>query len=365
MTGDNEASIRPDLLLWLRRRRAPLLFGLRIVVAALATFAIGHLLGLTQSYWAVLTAIIVMQGSVGGAIKAIVDRLVGSLAGAVWGVIICLTVPHESLAQLALALVLAIGPLAVATAFNPAWRVAPVTAIILLLTPTGQHVGPFAAALSRMFEVGLGSVVAVVVTLVLAPSRASSHLGQSAARALEAMAELVGMLMRGLARERPHQDVEALHGRIRAALAMADAAAGEVRRERFVTLTGVFDPEPLSRTLRRVYHDLIMVQRATAAPLPQAERLEEPGSAFAAAAADLLRGLANSIIHRTQAPTAAAEKDARAQFIDAVAALRSSGVTRDLPDEAVARFFGFAFALEQLGANLDDLVERVGELAAK
>ena len=365
MTGERDRAGPPHALSWLRRRRAPLLFGLRIVVAALATFAIGHLLGLTQSYWAVLTAIIVMQGSLGGAIKAIVDRLVGSLAGAIWGVIICLTIPHGDVAQLALALVLAIGPLAVATAFNPAWRVAPVTAIILLLTPSGQHVGPFASAISRMFEVGLGSVVAVVVTLVLAPSRASSHLGQSAATALEAMAELVGVLMRGLARERPHHEVEAVHARIRAALAAADTAAGEVRRERFVTLTEVFDPEPLCRTLRRVYHDLIMVQRATASPLPQAEQLEGPGSAFAGRADDLLCGLAGAIVHRSPLPTAAAEKEARARFIDAVAALRSSGATREMPDEAVARFFGLAFALEQLGENLDDLTERVGELAAK
>jgi hypothetical protein len=179
------------------------------------------------------------------------------------------------------------------------------------------------------------------------------------------MAELVGVLMRGLARERPRQQMEVLHSRIRAALATADTAASEVRRERFVTLTEVFDPEPLSRTLRRVYHDLIMLQRATAAPLPQAERLEDAGSAFAATAADLLHGLANSIVHRAPAPTALAEKAARSQFIDAVAALRLLGVTRELPDEAVARFFGLAFALEQLGANLDDLVERVGELAGK
>jgi hypothetical protein len=33
-----------------------------------------------------------------------------------------------------------------------------------------------------------------------------------------------------------------------------------------------------------------------------------------------------------------------------------------LPDEAVARLFGLTFALDQLGANLDDLIARVREL---
>ncbi|HEY7853192.1 MAG TPA: FUSC family protein [Caulobacteraceae bacterium] len=364
MTGDIEVSNRTAPP-WLIRHRAPLLLSLRIVVAALATFIVGHLLGLAQSTWAVLTAVIVMQGSVGGAIKAVMDRLAGSLAGAAWGVIVCLTVPHDDVAHLALALGLAIGPLAVATAFNPAWRVAPVTAIILLLTPSVQNAGPVAAAISRMLEVGVGSIVAVIVTLALAPSRATSNLGQAVASALEAMAELVGVLMRGLAGQRPPEQVEALHDRIRAAIALADAAAGEVHRERFVSLTGAFDPAPLGRTLRRVYHDLIIVQRATAAPLPEAERLEEPGSEFADRAADLLRGLADAIVHRTAPPSATAENDARARFIEAVAQLRSSGATRALPDEAVARFFGLAFALEQLGVNLDDLIERVGELAGR
>jgi uncharacterized membrane protein YccC len=349
---------------WLARHRAPLLLALRIVVAAMATFAIGHLLGLQQSYWAVLTAIIVMQGTVGGSIKAIIDRLAGSLAGAVWGVIVCLAVPHGDVAHLALALALAIGPLAVATAFNPGWRIAPVTAIILLLAPSGQTLGPVTAALNRMFEVGVGSIVAVVVSLALAPSRASANLGHAAAQALEAMAELVTALMRGLARERSQGELEPLHERIRAAIATAEAAAGEVHRERFISLSGPFDPAPLSRTLRRVYYDLVMIHRATSAPLPAAERLEAPASDFAARAAELLRALAHAISRRTAAPSADAEKDARARFIEAVAQLRSAGATRSMPDEAVARFFGLAFALEQLGANLDDLVERAGEMAA-
>jgi uncharacterized membrane protein YccC len=340
-----------------------LLLALRIAVAAMATFAIGHLLGLQQSYWAVLTAIIVMQGTIGGAIKAIVDRLAGSLAGAVWGVVVCLAVPHGDVAHLALALVLAIGPLAVATAFNPGWRIAPVTAIILLLTPSSQALGPVAAALNRMFEVGVGSIVAVIVALTLAPSRASADLGHAGAQALEAMAELVVALMRGLSRERPHGALEPLHERIRAAIARAETAATEVHRERFVSLSGPFDPAPLARTLRRVYHDLIMIHRATAAPLPAAEELEGPASDFAARAAELLRALAHAISRRGPAPSADPEKDARARFIEAVARLRSAGATRSMPDEAVARFFGLAFALEQLGVNLDDLVERAGEMA--
>jgi uncharacterized membrane protein YccC len=331
----------------------------------MAAFAIGHLMGLRQSYWAVLTAIIVMQGTVGGAIKAIGDRLAGSLAGAVWGVIIALAVPHGDTARLALALALAIGPLAVATAFNPGWRVAPVTAIILLLTPSGQTLGPVAAALNRMLEVGVGSIVAAAVALALAPSRATANLASAAAQALEAMAELTVAVMAGLADERPSDALEGLHARIRASLAATEAAAAEVHRERFVSLAAAFDPAPLSRTLRRIYHDLIMIYRATGEPLAAADELAPPAQAFAAATAELMGGVGAALTARQPPPSAEAEKAARARLIRAMAALRTAGATRALPGEAVARFFGLAFALEQLGANLDDLIARAEELAER
>ena len=48
-------------------------------------FALGELLGVKQVYWAVLTAVIVMQASVGGSLKATSERLVGTAVGAIWG----------------------------------------------------------------------------------------------------------------------------------------------------------------------------------------------------------------------------------------------------------------------------------------
>ena len=54
-----------------------------MTVAGLLTFGLGELLGVQQVYWAVLTAVIVMQASVGGSIKATLDRLLGTIAGAV------------------------------------------------------------------------------------------------------------------------------------------------------------------------------------------------------------------------------------------------------------------------------------------
>ena len=55
---------------------------LRITVAGLIALAIGELLRVKQVYWTVLTAVIVMQASVGGSLKATIDRLTGTVVRA-------------------------------------------------------------------------------------------------------------------------------------------------------------------------------------------------------------------------------------------------------------------------------------------
>src|SRR3977135_3486558 len=50
---------------WAAAHRAEMTLSLRITVAGLIALALGELLGVTQVYWAVLTAVIVMQASVG------------------------------------------------------------------------------------------------------------------------------------------------------------------------------------------------------------------------------------------------------------------------------------------------------------
>ena len=355
----------PRIRRWSARRRPRLLLSLRIVLASVLTFTAAHLLGLTQGYWAVLTAVIVLQSSVGGSIKATTDRLIGSLGGAIWGVAVCLAVPHAGVISLGFALAVAVTPLAVAMAFNPPWRVAPVTAIILLLTPTSQAHGPVYAAIQRMLEVGLGSLVAVLVATVLAPGGSRQAVRAAAAQALETMAELLVLLMNGLTSPIDQAAVERLHANIRADIAKAELAADESRRERVISLIAGSDPTPLCRTLRRLRHDLATIGRSTrqSLPSPIRERLERPATAAADAMARFLRSSGAAIGRAAPPPCLAPEREALAGFAAAVAELRASGLARALSDQDVARLFGLSFSLEQLGQNLDDLAARVGEFS--
>ncbi|MGH7092375.1 MAG: FUSC family protein, partial [Stellaceae bacterium] len=162
---------------WFSRRRVALGLSLRMTTAGLLSFALGEALGLAQVYWAVLTSIIVMQASVGGSLKATIDRFVGTIGGAAWGVAVAVAVPHSGPASTGVALAIALVPLAALVAFRPTYRVAPVTGAIVLLGHFGP-IGVIHAALDRVLEIGFGSVVALAVALLVSPARAQRLVGE-------------------------------------------------------------------------------------------------------------------------------------------------------------------------------------------
>jgi len=251
---------------WIAAHRAEIALSLRITMAGLIALAIGELLGVAQVYWAVLTAVIVMQASVGGSLKATMDRLAGTVAGAIWGAALGAAIPHPGTLATAGLLAAALLPLAVLVAWWPSYRVAPVTAIIVLLVPHGEA-GPVQAATERLIEIALGCAVALGVALAITPSRAHGLLSAAAADALTPMREQILLLLAGITEPVHPAEVIALHDRIRGAIERCAAAAADAGRERNSYLTTAPDPDPLVRSLRRISDDLIMLARALPKPL--------------------------------------------------------------------------------------------------
>ena len=349
---------------WLGRHRLEAGLTLRMSAAGLISFAVAQWFGMSQAYWAVLTAVFVMQASVGGSLKAMIDRLVGTIGGAGWGIAVALAIPHANVLSTGLALAVALVPLAAVVAFRPSYRIAPVTAAIVLLAYSGQT-GVIQAALDRVFEIGLGSAVALAVALLVSPARAHDMVRAAGRDALALMSEQVGLLLGDVTAPLDVAAVQVLHDRIRTAIERAAAAAGEADRERRSYLTEAPDPDPLVRNLRRLSHDLVIIARALTVPLPEsvAGRLARPAGAIGAALPTALDQIGAALASRSAPPDLTSVAQARAAFEAELAMLRREGVTLALPEEAVERIFGLAFGFEQLGRNLDELAGRVRELA--
>lgn len=356
-----------DLAGAVRRRDAEMRLAARVTVAALLAFGLARLLGFAHGYWAVITAVIVMQSSLGGSVKAAIDRLLGTLAGAVYGAAIAIAVPHAAGWELGLALVAAIAPLALLAAIKPSFKAAPITAFIVLVPLSGPTLPPLEFAFDRILEISIGSLVGVAVSLLVLPARAHNLLADSAARIVDLNADLLNQIVDGLLASEGRPSLQAVHAAIRATLKKLEAAAEEAGRERRSHLTELPDPEPMVRTLYRVRHDLVMIGRAAMRPLPAviAPSLREPLIDLRAALVDFLREGGGALRRGAAPPALDAAEAALRRYAAAMDALWSHESIRALAAEEAGRIFALRFALEQLGQDLRDLANRIAELARR
>ena len=349
---------------WSARHRAQLYQCIRVTVAVLASFAVAQALNVPLALWVVLTAVIVTQISVGGSLKATFDYLAGTLGGAVYGGAIAALVPHTGETALLAVLAISVAPLALLAAINPSFRVAPITALIVLLGPSSAQSGPIASALDRMLEVGLGGITALAVSLLVLPARAHVLAIEAAARMLELMAEALPGLFAGFSQNLGHAAIRDLQTGIGQALGRLDPVGAEAQRERQALGLSGPDLAPLMRTLLRLRHDIVMLGRAAMVPLPESLRpqLGPILAQIAAAAAADLRGCAGALTARRPPPTPSLEAALDA-YAAAIAVIRVEGLMREMPGEAVERIFALGFALDQLRHNFHDLARCVAECA--
>jgi uncharacterized membrane protein YccC len=318
---------------------AQLRFCLRATVNALLAFGVTHMLAIPlEGQWAVPTAVAVIQMSIGGSLKAAADYIIGTVGGALYATAIAALVPHSTDLLLAFALALAIGPLAYAAAINPSFRVAPVTAVLVLMISTKLGEAPIGLAYDRLFEVTIGLLVALTVSFLVLPAPAHTLGLGSAARALELMAQAVPTVIAGFAdRLSPLQNLR-LQDEVGEAVRSFAEVASEAKGERIANLAPDPDPAVLARTLRRLRHDLVMLGRAAAKPLPRrfAPRLQPLLTAIGASARDCLRASAGALPARREGPKARFD-DALAAYLAELARLHQ---LRGLGDAKVLKSLG-------------------------
>ena len=357
-------------LSWLRIRlrnyRAQLRLCLRVTVAALLAFVLAQPLDVPLSgLWAVLTAIVVTQISVGGSLQATTEYVVGTIGWAIYASAIALLVPHTTGVGLALGLALTMAPLAFLAAVSPRFRVAPFTGVLVLMVSHQLGEGPITAALYRLLEVAIGGLSAIVVSLLVLPERAHALEIEAAARALDLLAQALPKLMAGFMRKRDERAIREIQDGIGQAVLRLQNMAGDAQRERLTYLAPQADPAPLSRTLLRLRHDFIIIARAGLAPLPEcfAALLGPPLEHIGANVSEYLGRSAGALRQRRPPPPLAPVRTALEPYAGQIAALRSEGLTRDLPSSDLERIFAVGFALEQLHRNLLDLERCVRDCA--
>jgi uncharacterized membrane protein YccC len=354
------------LLAKVREHRPQLRLCLRVTVAAVTSFVLAQFLAIPLAgLWAVLTAVIVTQMSVGGSLKATIEYYVGTLGGAVYAGAIGALIPHDNELSLLVVLALAVAPLALLAAVNPHFRVGPFTAVLVVLGTSATHSDPIGSAVYRVIEVALGGATGLVVSLLVLPERAQVLLIETAADMLELLAQALPELVAGFTKALDAPEIRRIQNNLGAAFARIEAVGAEAKREQMTYFAAQTDPGPLLRTVLRLRHDLVMIGRAATVPLPEQfqARLGPPLARFVEAAADYLRAARVALIGRRNPPPIDAVEAALDAFAAAIATARHERLTQGLPVDEVERIFALGFALEQLHQNFIDLARCVTEFA--
>lgn len=228
----------------------------RLLIGAFGAYSCAEFFGFAQSFWSVVTALVVIQANVGGTVTAGIDRLVGTVAGALVGAVVTPILALD--APVWVALLLALVPLAFMAATRPGYRIAPITGVIVILAGADFH--PFwLGAAYRVLEISLGTVFGVLVSLLVFPSHAHRGIRRQCARAMGPLADLLDRFLTERGRISVDR-INPLHDKVRAAIAVAEKSVQDARREpgaRHMDL-GVE-----IRALRRIHSDVIFVGRAT------------------------------------------------------------------------------------------------------
>jgi uncharacterized membrane protein YccC len=299
-----------------------------MTVAAILAFAAARAFTLPEGYWAVISAVVVMQASLGGTLGASLDRLMATVAGAVVGAA-CVSL-RGPLPEV-LVLTLAVGPTALLAALRPSFRVTPITAVIVLVgAPPGAGL---LTAFHRVMEITVGCVIGVLTAHFVLPDRARAAIKTGAAGMLDGLGKVAVAHLTGA--DTAH--IDALNELVRRHLSAVATAAAEEARERALSLRTSPSAAPLLRTLRRVRSDVAFLGRAMAfEPRKLEATTSEALAQYFADAAAFLRGIGSA---------------------PALATL--DGVIGTVPPESV-----FGFSLVTLRRDLADLNERLAEQVA-
>jgi uncharacterized membrane protein YccC len=299
----------------------------RMTVAAILAFAAAGAFALPEGYWAVISAVVVVQSNLGGTLRASLDRLMATVAGAMVGAA-CVSLRGLTPLPEVLVLTLAVGPTALLAALRPSFRLAPMTAVIVLVGASPE--AGLLTALHRVMEIALGCVIGALTAHLVLPDRARVAIKAGAAGMLDGLGKVAAAHLTGA--DAAH--IDALNELVRRHLTVIATAAAEDARERALFLRTGAPAAPLLRTLRRVRSDVAFLGRAMALEPRKVEVTTSEALArhFADAAA-FLRGIGP--------PPALATMD---------------GVIGTVPPDSV-----LGFSLMTLRRDLADLDERLAE----
>lgn len=247
--------------------RLPSALDARHIARALAAVGLAWLgaksLGLPQAHWAAISALVVVQGTLGMSVRAGRDRMLATAFGAAMGALAGLAHVH-SWAEPLVWIAALLPPVALARARRE-FSTAPIAAIIVIAS-AAPNVSPLMVALLRIGEISVGAVIGVVVSRWLLPTSAGQRMQHHASQLLAALSSVAA----DVGRDPAGSGNEARSATIRSSLWELALIARDARHEGKQSRARA---AVLAKSLRRLNEDLMLLMRVSVQARIQAPEL--------------------------------------------------------------------------------------------
>jgi uncharacterized membrane protein YccC len=340
--------------------------GIKTGIAGTITYAIYAGWHLPQGYWAVFTALVVTQVTLGASWKPALYRTIGSTSGALAAMLLFMVLGPGTVRVGVMLFVLAslFGAL---TVLHPSFSAAGFTAAIVLLL--GRIEGtPFHTGWLRVLYTLLGSFVAFAVGALIWPVRAREGLRNKIANILEGSGALYRAItvaaLQGIDNEPQVRELDRqLHDLRRGITQQMDEARSELSFARFNEgeyQTFVDQVDQVRRRLTAMAEDSALYVHAQLQPelIPSLPVLVETTSKSFAALAEAVRN-PGRILNAPELEAAICDLDAD------LAKLREQRITAPLALDRMLPFWALVFNLREVAQDLGQLASTLPQLARR
>lgn len=193
-------------------------------VAAAAQFLLMKTWGLPEQFVGILSAVMVVEPSIGSTLVAAQKRFVATIVGCGVGLACLLILPigYGTAVALAVAMLFMNG----LAGFYPRWRYGVVAAVALAL---GAETNAMQTATDRGIAIGLGVVIGMVSSLVIWPDKSSMRAGRHLKDALRALVDYLNESVEASLSDDQELSGEKARGRYAKEISLARNAAKDVR----------------------------------------------------------------------------------------------------------------------------------------
>ena len=181
-----------------------LIHGFKTALAAVLAYYITTILTLDFGYWAVISAVIVMQVYVADSVEMCFYRFSGTIIGAAVGVGVLLVMPKTSI-FIGVALFATVGACSFLTRYHTRYRMAGITVVIVIMTGLSVQ-DVFTFGLYRVVEICIGILCAFVVSVLVLPKRKIDMLRSALQRQAKACADQCSTLVHAFISKQQHVD---------------------------------------------------------------------------------------------------------------------------------------------------------------